>query len=102
MNESELDNNVSQMLKEYEALDNIIPSPDWNKSLMGRLASSQSYSPAKFPAAKFTFAILFLILINIGFILNMMISGSQLPSHRNTELQVVSQELLINPISTNN
>jgi hypothetical protein len=102
MKESALSNKVLQKLKEFETIENLQPSADWTQSLMNKLDSAKPYPTSGFSATKFTVVLLFIILVNIGFILNAMIRDSHQSLYRDKELLVISNELLINPISINN
>ena len=102
MKESELKNRVLQKLNEFETLENIQPSEDWNQSLMKKIGSARSKPMTGISAAKFAVAALFILLVNIGFILNSVIRNSKLPGRHDSELQIISKEFLINPVSINN
>lgn len=102
MKEPEFKNKVSQKLGEFESLENIQPSADWNSSLMSRLDSAKTDSSLTFSAIKFVIIALLIVLINVGFILNALINDPQKTNQRNSDLQTISKELLINPNSINN
>jgi hypothetical protein len=51
--------------------------------------------------SKFTIVFLFIVLINLGFILKTILRDSDKTFFRNSELQTISKELLINPIQIN-
>ena len=101
MNKSAIDNKVLQKLKEFETIESIEPSADWNQSLLDKIEHVNP-SSSGFSSAKYTIVILFIILINIGFFLSTMFNNSQKVICRNNDLQVISKELLINPTSLNN
>ena len=102
MKGSELHNEVLQTLKEFETIDAIEPSFNWDKSLMDRLAVAKPYSSSINSKTTVALVFMFIVLVNLGFILKMAVNNSNKTSHRNSDLQVISKELLINPISTNN
>jgi hypothetical protein len=102
MNESELNSKVFQKIKEFESIEDIFPSSEWNQELMRKLDSSSQFSSKTFPVAKYTFLIIFFILINVGFIITMMNKNTQSSNDRSQELQEISKEFLINPNSINN
>ena len=99
-----ISNNIKVMdaLKEFETIENIEPSDDWNRSLMERLSSVKPRSASIFPSTKMLVAIVFVVTINIYFLLNALVIHSGYSVHRNNDLKVISRELLINPISIKN
>jgi hypothetical protein len=101
MKESELIGRVNKKLDEFEKLDSIYPSPDWNNSLMEKVSSVHQYSPTKFSTGVITSMVLILILINVGFILTTLVNSSVKEGRRAQDLQVISSELFVNPISIN-
>jgi hypothetical protein len=102
MNETELNNKVLNKIKEFESIDEIQPSSDWNQSLMEKIGSTKQYSRENFTIAKYSFMIILFILINLGFIIKMMNKDIQPSIERGQELQKISKEFLINPNSINN
>jgi len=89
-------------LKEFETIENIDPSDDWNRSLMNRLAAVKPRSGSLFPSTKMLVAIVFVVTINIYFLLNALVIHTGSSLHRNNDLKIISKELLINPLSINN
>jgi hypothetical protein len=102
MKEQELRNRILQKLNEFETLENIQPSEKWNLSLMQKIEFARSNPIKGLSAGKFVVAALFLLLVNLGFILNTVIHDSKQPLQHDRELQIVSKEFLINPVSINN
>ena len=102
MNDKDLNNKVTQTLNIFERIQDIEPSSDWNQLLMSRLASTKQNSNFVIPSSKLSAIIIFFIIINLGIIINIFKENSHESFSRNKELQVISKELLINPISTNN
>ena len=102
MKEQELNNKVSQTLQEFESMENIQPSAEWNNSLMQKLSVAKPNSIAGFSSSKFAVLMLFVVMANIGFVFKTVMNDSQQTPNRDKELQVISKELLINPISINN
>lgn len=112
MKESELNIKVSQKLQEFEAFTDMQPSTDWELSLMERLDnelkvdSRKSYvkfslfdfqlSNFQLLTFKYAAVMLFLILINIGFIINMLPHNSTKISNKESDFKAISKELLIN------
>jgi hypothetical protein len=102
MKELELNNRVLQKLTEFDSLENIQPSENWNQSLMKKIASARSVPTTGPSAVRFAVVVLFILLLNIGFILNTMIRNSKQIRLHDSELQIISNEFLINPVSINN
>ena len=102
MQEQELNNRVSQTLQEFESIENIQPSAEWNDSLMQRLSVAKQNSTTTFYLPKYAVVIAFVVMANIGFVFKTMMNDSQQTPSRDKELQVISKELLINPGSINN
>ena len=96
MKEQNLNSKVQKSLLEFESIENIDISEDWNNNLMNKISTSKSKS--SITNSKITFVVLLIILLNIGFILNTLFSSSEKSTHRTKVLQVVSKELLINQL----
>lgn len=101
MKEPSINSKVFQSLHEFETMENITTSKEWNDSLMVRLSYAKHHPASRFPSAKFVIVAVMVLLINIGFFVNSMINNSQQDSCRNNTLQLISKELLINPTSLN-
>jgi hypothetical protein len=99
MKESEIYSQVSQKVREFESLEDIQPSSDWNQSLMARLATSKVHPGPEFPTGKSALALTFIILINIGVILSMISNNNRQSFSRSNDLEAISKEFLINPTS---
>ena len=102
MKESAFSVKVMQKLNEFEMMQNIQPSVGWNESLMYKIASAKSGSTSNLPSTGFVIPVLFIVLVNIVLFLNTIITNSHQGSYKDKELQVISEELLINPISIKN
>ncbi|CAN5533473.1 hypothetical protein BH11BAC2_BH11BAC2_16480 [soil metagenome] len=103
MQNQELNSKIDQRLQEFDAMEGIAPSADWNSSLMSRLEKSKPNSTRSFVKESYKLVILLLLVINIGFVVNVIQNSKSVDSiSRNTELQKVSSELLINAIISNN
>ncbi len=102
MNELELNSRVFERLSEFEEIDEIQFSSDWNNSFTLRLNKTKRHSRAGLPNTKFTILILFFVILNFGFILNVLNTGNHNSFDRKSELKIISNELLVNPISINN
>jgi hypothetical protein len=99
MKEPELSGKVQQKIDEFEKLELIHPSSDWNNRLMEKVSSVHQYSPTKVSTGAITALVLFLILINVGFILTTLVNNSLKESDRAKDLQIISCELFVNPVS---
>jgi hypothetical protein len=102
MKESDLKYIVQQKLVDFDNVSPIQPSEEWNRSLMMKLEHSKRSSNAGFTTARFLMAVLLLVLINLGFILNSIMRNSDKINYRSNDLQIISKQLLINPVSINN
>jgi hypothetical protein len=102
MEDSPLNRKISKMLHDFESIENIQPSREWNKSLMDKLGCTKPASASKLPSTGIAFAFLLFVLINLGFVVNTMLNGSNLGNSSDKDLLVISKEFLINPISLNN
>ena len=102
MEEPVLDNKAILMLKELDTIEDIQPSENWNQALVDKLYASKYSSKPIFTSTKLAIIVLFIILINVGYIIGTVINSSKQDIHRNKVLQVISKEFLINPISIKN
>ncbi len=100
MKETEIDNQVSRMLMQFEDLDNLQPSEGWNEALTKKLSTTKQISAM--PKSKLLMVSMFFIILNAGFIVKIFLSSSNAGANNNTSLQTISKEFLINPISLNN
>jgi hypothetical protein len=103
MKESDLNREVLKRLAEFERIENIEPSSEWNDSLTLRIemASGLAYSPSKRSSARYSIIITLILLLNIGLVLNSFFRNSQKSFIRNRDLNVISKELMVNPVSLN-
>jgi hypothetical protein len=99
MNESAYSGQVMQKLNEFEMMQNIQPSEGWNESLRNKIASAKSGSSSKLPSARFIIPVLLIVFVNIVLFLNTITNNSQQGSNKDKELRIISEELLINPVS---
>jgi len=98
MESTNLQNKIIQTLYEFESLENIEPTSDWNQTLMEKIASKQSNDTG----LKYKVLVLLLVSINITFLL--IFSGNKSiskPSQQNIDLRAISNELLVSPNSLN-
>ncbi len=102
MKDSASHSKAEQALRTFESLGNIQPSAGWDQSLMIKLSSAKPSSNSRSLITGYTLILLFFVLMNIGFFLGAVIHDSHKSIYRNNELQIISNELLINPTSLNN
>jgi hypothetical protein len=102
MRESAISEKVNQKLSEFENIVNIQPSAEWNNTLMNRFDSAKRGSNSSQIFTGLMIPIIFVVLINIGFIMNTVIKNSHQPSTKDQEFRLISEELLINPVSIKN
>ena len=102
MKTEDLQNRLNQTLQAYEKMEDIQVSLDWNTSLIERLKSKTQHKTGLSGSGKFTLVVVFFILLNLGFLLNVMIPSNKVLDSRNGDLKLISEELLINTISVEN
>jgi hypothetical protein len=98
MNESDLILRARQRLADFDHIGPIQPSEVWKRSLSSRLVKTKKSHYSSLPAG-LMLVIIFLFLINLGFILNSIMMSSASASFHTSELQIISNQLLINPTS---
>ena len=101
MKEAELNSRVSQLLNEFENIEDISLHPEWNYSLMEKL-SAQKHHPKKSGKGKIISILLMIIIANVGLVVALINKNFQHNIEREIELRTISKELLVNPISINN
>jgi hypothetical protein len=101
MKETEFTDQVRLKLHEFETIDEIQPSSDWNQSLMNKLNSASSSVPGM-NVSGFTVLVLFIVFVNIGSMINTIIRTTDQTQQRDQDLKTVVREFLINPDSVNN
>jgi|WetSurMetagenome_2_1015567.scaffolds.fasta_scaffold1121916_2 hypothetical protein len=94
MNESDLSYKIQQKLADFDNIGSIQPTEAWRLSLSSKLSSRRNRKVnTRIPG--FLLAVIFLIIINLGFILSSVIRNSSINNHV-SDLQVISSQLLIN------
>ncbi len=101
MKEQELNNKVSQILNEFESMEGIQPSSDWDASLLKKLNYSKHNKFISSPLINIAAVVVVVVIINAGFLVNLLSKPTNESITRKDELQIVSKELLINPTSIN-
>jgi len=103
MKESDFHNQISETLAGFDTLEYIEPSQAWEQTLMKRVSAKKSSSTSLLLKNKYVLVILFVALVNVGFILSTMLSSnSKQTVQRSNDLRTISKEFLINPSSINN
>jgi hypothetical protein len=102
MKKSELNNKSNHLLNEFETLDNIEFSPEWNAELMSKITSIEKDLYSKLSSTKYVMLLILFVLVNVGFTFNLINKKSKQDTGRYAQLQMVSKELLINLNSQNN
>ncbi|MEI8204298.1 MAG: hypothetical protein WCH34_14845 [Bacteroidota bacterium] len=95
MKESSLHNQVLQKLNEFESLEPIEVSDDWRQIMKERLSAKKPHLSQKSSKTLYI-ALLFIVLINMGFMLRTLLHNSGIASSHSNDLQQISKELLIN------
>jgi hypothetical protein len=98
MKEAELNSKVSQKLADFEMVGNIMPSSEWNELLMKRISVADSGSRSNHSVTKYTIVMIFIVLVNLGFIVNSLARNTQRSSDRTSDLNTISKEMMVNPI----
>lgn len=94
MKQNLLENKISQTLYQFENLPVFEPSLDWNQSLEQKLTQKKTNSIG----LKYTFLIIFLLIINFGFLI-IFSSNKSIPQtfQRGEDLIKISNEIFISP-----
>src|SRR5579863_3468854 len=90
---------VKESLELFEALPEIQPSGSWNEALNRRLLSSPRERKVR-PILAIPIALL--VLINAGFLIKALLPGDTFTSRHSQKLEVIAENILINPDSANN
>jgi hypothetical protein len=102
MKKQELNNKVLQTLQEFESIPSLQPTEAWEQDLMSKIDTAKLHHASPISKTKIIVVILFIAAINIGFLLSAVVHHSHQTLSRNSDLQVISKEFLINPTSLNN
>ncbi len=97
MIDTELNKKVVQRLEMFEMMEDISPSDGWSTALMKRTESLKPYKSQVFSPPKFALAVLIIIMLNIGIILTALLTDYKQSVSRDTALEIISKELLVNP-----
>jgi hypothetical protein len=102
MKESELNNKVSESLSAFDRLEPIQPSSEWQRSLSGRLESAKYKNAESNLPVRLAIALIIIFLVNIAVILNSFNNNKSRVNNRSSDLEKISKEILINPVSLSN
>lgn len=94
------DERVLQKLDEFDAIETIHPTAEWNNSLMNKLSSSKRNKRNGNSPVGIAIIVIFIVVINIGFLIKSLIDNTDNSQQRDMDYQVISKELFIN--SNNN
>ena len=92
---------AAKMLHDFETMETILPSAEWNDSLMEKLNKLKPGSSVSSSFKKFNAVLILIGFINLCFVLNVLLTKSPEKQLREKELMEISKELLINPSSIN-
>jgi hypothetical protein len=92
---------VSAILNDFDALREIDPSPDWDQSLMNRIALSRNTVSPNSHLSVFSALFFMMILINVGFFLELVSKPKKYDVIRREEINTLSRELFINTTANN-
>ncbi len=96
MKPNTLNEKVIEKLQEFESLENIYPSSDWDYELQMKLQMHASIKTTFI--SKYNFILVCIVLINCGLIVFSLLNESKPTTTRTTNLEVISNELLISSI----
>ena len=102
MKESELNAKISESLSAFESLEPLQPTMEWQKSLAGKIDTVKYKGDANIISSQLVIALFIVLLVNIVLIVSSMNDSKSSASNRSSELQRISNEILINPASLSN
>lgn len=101
MKQSVSQKNAFQILDEFDKLENIQPSPEWEQTLLVKVDNTRRPYSNKGGGLKFAALVAFYILINAVSFRKLSGPVTSQAEKRNEVLQNISAELLINPTTSN-
>lgn len=102
MKESDFNLKTEELLNSFETFPNPSPSADWNTSLMQKIAHTKQNESSGITPGKVSLIAVLFILLNIGFFVRTLNNSGTTNTNRSTELQTISNELLIPSTNTTN
>ena len=102
MKNQKLNIEVRSRLAEFDRMESISPSEEWNQSMLSRLNSVKPISGSGIIPTRYKVLVLIAILTNVGILWSSIIIESKTDKQLTIELQIISNEFLVNPISINN
>jgi oligoribonuclease (3'-5' exoribonuclease) len=100
MEKSQATNPIYQALKEFEEMEDIQVSANWQEGLLNRVRASKQTNPSGVHFNKITMVMVVIIAVNASFVLNSVFGNFQ-STKRDVEWQVISDELFTNRVSQN-
>ncbi len=94
-------------MEAFEQLETISPSAEWSQALEVSLGAVKPQTASRASYNNYTAMLLLFVLVNMGFILNTVLNKSHayklhVNNLRNSELQIISNELLTHSTETSN
>lgn len=93
--------NAEQKIQEFESLEEIQLSEEWNKSLFLKIQNRRNQKNSVINPSKLPVLLIFMVLINIGIVLKVVTDNPANSQSKTEEYKVISDELLI-PSTSNN
>jgi hypothetical protein len=101
MKELEINQKVIQLLNDFEKLEPIDASDEWNQVLMQKLTESKNPSPVV-SFMPYAAAIVLMLVLNVVCAVHIFKNTHQPSFNRIAKLNIISKELLIPNVSLNN
>jgi hypothetical protein len=101
MNESDLKYKVQLKLTEYDNIGLIQPTNEWYNLLSTKIENNMKEKSGSISFGIYT-ALIFLVIINLGIVLNSVMKNSDSRGYATSDLQVISSQLLVVSNSGNN
>ena len=103
MEKTELYNRVNESLQTFDSLKNIEAGDDWNEGLRLKLSKGGRKRMIKQPTFAVVAIVVFVSLLNLSLGVTLLLKEHKpVLLERRSNLELISKELLINPIAANN
>jgi len=99
MKESEIENKVSKMLNDFERMELNVSSAEFSTKISTRISTEGRGASSKIKWSRQTIFSIVILSVNIGLFISAGMYGRKHTEIRKNELNVISKELLINPMS---
>ena len=96
MSEKSIENEVNRQFLAFEKLETLHTNEAWEQLLVNKLHYTKPRTPSRI-SPFYMAVILFILLVNIGFLINVMNHNTTASSSHEQDLHLISKELLINP-----